>query len=239
MTSISFVVPCLNEEDLIVDCIGSIKDVAKYSRLKPYEIVVVDNGSTDSTANRARGLGARVVVEKEKGITRARQAGFEASLYDTVAFIDADNVLPHDWAKYALQALNKKNVVAASGPIVYRDLRLYKRVIGFVFYLVAKGAHQIFPMVQGGNFILKKSALQQAHGFNTSIEFYGEDTDTAVRLSKVGKIRFDLDMWAYSSSRRMDEEGFTKTGIRYILNWASIWIFGKPFTLGHHDIRPK
>jgi glycosyltransferase involved in cell wall biosynthesis len=236
---LSVVVPAYNEEALIVDCIDSIKAAAKFSRIKPYEIVVVDNASTDNTANRARGLGARVVSEKHKGITRARQAGFKAAQHPIIAFIDADNVIPHDWIKYALMALHGKDVVAASGPIVYRDLSVYKRIVSFVFYLVAKGAHQVFPMIQGGNFILKKSALEQVDGFNTKIDFYGEDTDTAVRLSKVGKVKFDLDMWAYSSSRRMDKEGFTKTGIRYILNWAYIWVWGRPFTDEYHDIRPK
>jgi hypothetical protein len=100
-------------------------------------------------------------------------------------------------------------------------------------------AHQFFPMVQGGNFILRKAAFIQAGGFNTDIDFYGEDTFIAARASKIGEVSFDLDMWAYSSSRRMEAEGFATIGLRYIANWASVWILGKPWTETYRDHRSK
>jgi glycosyltransferase involved in cell wall biosynthesis len=235
--SVSFIIPAFNEYDLIADAIGSVRYAAISAGIKDPEIIVVDNNSTDGTGERAKGLGAQVIVEKRKGVTRARQAGLEASSNEIVAFIDADNMIPSDWVKYALLAINKDGVVAASGPVVYRDLKLYKRVISFLFYLTAKVAHQFFPMVQGGNFVLRKSAFHLAGGFNTNIDFYGEDTDIAVRASKVGKVVFDLDMWAYSSSRRMEAEGFATIGLRYIVNWASVWILGRPWTESYRDWR--
>jgi GT2 family glycosyltransferase len=129
-------------------------------------------------------------------------------------------------------------VVAASGPVNYFELGRSKRILSFFFYLLAKGSHQIFPMIQGGNFILKKSALQQAGGFNTKLDFYGEDTDTAIRLSEIGKIKFDLNMWVYSSARRVKNDGLFILGSRYVLNYFWIWVAGKPWTTDYHDIRP-
>src|ERR1700677_365582 len=105
--SISIIVPAFNEYDLIVDCIGSIRYAMTASAITDYELIVVDNNSTDGTGSRAQGLGAKAIVEKRKGVTRARQAGLEAASNDIVAFIDADNMIPHDWAKYALIAINK------------------------------------------------------------------------------------------------------------------------------------
>jgi glycosyltransferase involved in cell wall biosynthesis len=236
---ISFVIPAYNEEELIADCIGSIRYAVALAKIKEYEIIVVDNNSTDNTSNRAKGLGAKVISEKRKGVTRARQAGLEAARYELVAFIDADNFLPEEWVRFALATMDDRKVVAAAGPLVYHDLGLGKRLTGFLFYLFAKAVHYVLPMTTGGNCILRKSALVAVGGFNTEIDFYGDDTDTAVRLSKVGKVKFDLDLWTFSSARRMEAEGFFVIGLRYIANWAWIWIFGKPLTTSYYDHRPK
>lgn len=232
--SISFVVPAYNEETLLPACIQSISIECLGA---VYEIIVVDNGSTDSTAEVARSTGWRVVSETRKGVTRARQAGLEASKNDIVAFIDADNELPPGWLMDALNSFEDPEVVAVSGPVVYSELLLPKRVISFLFYCVAKISHQFFPVLQGGNFIVRKSAMLKAGGFNTDIEFYGEDTDTAVRLSKVGKVAFNLNLWVWSSARRMEREGMFLTGGRYILNYIWIWAVGKPWTAKYHDWR--
>jgi glycosyltransferase involved in cell wall biosynthesis len=233
---LSVVIPAYNEELLITECIRSIKQSLKSIK---YEIIVVDNGSTDNTALLAKEAGAIVLTECRKGITRARQTGFELASYELVAFIDADSILPEDWLNYALPAVEKIDVVAVSGPVVYYELSKSKRIVSFVFYCFAKIFHFWLPMLQGGNFILRKQSLLQAGGFNTNIEFYGEDTDTAVRLSKIGKIVFDLDMWVYTSSRRMNEEGLFVVGCKYILNYFSIWLFGEPWNIKYHDHRTK
>jgi glycosyltransferase involved in cell wall biosynthesis len=235
MISVSFVVPAFNESKLITRCLQSIMTEA---RDIDYEIIVVDNGSTDETSHLAHLCGASVINEPKKGVTRARQAGLEKAQYELVAFIDADNDLPAGWLDLALKAMAGDGVVAASGPMVYDELRLFKRLIGFVFYLFAKVAHQIFPMLTGGNFIMKKSALMSAGGFNTQIDFFGDDTDTAKRLARVGTIKFDLGMWVYSSSRRMEYEGLFNTGARYVINYLWISLFSKVWSQRYRDIRP-
>ena len=232
---LSFVVPAYNEESLIVGCIQSI---IREADSVPCEIIVVDNGSTDNTAHLARLAGAHVIFEPRKGITRARQAGFDLVKYDLAAFIDADSTLPPGWLDFALAALKDPEVVAASGPVIYHEMPLHKRITTFSFYFLAKAAHQIRPMLQGGNFILRRQALRDAGGFNTEIDFYGEDTDTAVRLSRIGKINFDLDMWVYTSARRMNEEGLLATGAKYVVNYVWIWLFGKPWSAEYRDHRP-
>jgi glycosyltransferase involved in cell wall biosynthesis len=233
---ISFVVPAFNEEALIGRCIQSI--IQEVGTLT-HEIIVVDNGSIDDTVEVARQAGAVVISEARKGVTRARQTGFEASKYGLVAFIDADSILPTNWLGFALAAFNDPNVGAVSGPVIYRELPWYKRVVTAAFYTIAKVAHLVSPMLQGGNFVLRRDALQCAGGFNTDIDFYGEDTDTAIRLSKVCKIVFDLDMWVYTSARRMTEEGLLVVGARYIANYVWMWVFGNPWSTEYHDHRPK
>jgi glycosyltransferase involved in cell wall biosynthesis len=83
---ISVVIPALNEEEPIGDVVRAIP-----AGLVD-EVVVVDNDSTDRTADRARAAGARVVVEPRRGYGRACQAGIEALAPDwgIVVFLDGD-----------------------------------------------------------------------------------------------------------------------------------------------------
>ena len=83
---VSVVIPALNEEEPIADVIRAIP-----ARLVA-EIIVVDNGSSDRTAERAQGAGARVVRQPARGYGRACRAGVEAvsPLADVVVFLDGD-----------------------------------------------------------------------------------------------------------------------------------------------------
>ena len=83
---VSVVIPALNEEEPIGDVVRAIP------RGSVEEILVVDNGSTDATAERARGAGARVVSEPRRGYGRACQAGIAAVAADCeiIAFLDGD-----------------------------------------------------------------------------------------------------------------------------------------------------
>ena len=92
-------------------------------------------------------------------------------------------------------------------------------------------------MIQGGNFIVSKSALEAAGGFNSDFRFYGEDSDLARRLSKVGPVKFSLRLPALSSGRRFVAEGLIRAGVRYAVNYVWTIFFKLPFTLTWLDIR--
>ena len=94
-------------------------------------------------------------------------------------------------------------------------------------------------MVQGGNFVLRRTALEQIGGFNTAISFYGEDTDIARRVAKVGDVRFSFDLKMYSSARRLKKEGMLTMAARYTINYFWIMFRKKPFTEEYVDIREQ
>ena len=79
---VDVVLPCLNEEDAIVDVICRLPD--------GYRAIVVDNGSTDRSSVRARAAGALVVFEPRRGFGSAAHAGLLAAAAPLVAFCDAD-----------------------------------------------------------------------------------------------------------------------------------------------------
>lgn len=84
---ISVVIPCYNEQDGIRHTIGSLPSCVD-------EVVVVDNNSTDRTAEVAASLGARVVSEKRKGYGAAYKAGLPAATGDITATLDGDGTYP-------------------------------------------------------------------------------------------------------------------------------------------------
>ena len=87
--TISAVIPCYNEEDGIQHVIEAMPTVVD-------EVVVVDNNSSDRTAEVAESLGARVIREKRKGYGRAYQAGLPAASKDVIVTLDGDGSYPPD-----------------------------------------------------------------------------------------------------------------------------------------------
>ena len=92
-------------------------------------------------------------------------------------------------------------------------------------------------MLQGGNFILKRSALENIGGFNTDIKFYGEDTDIARRIKNQGEVIFTYDLPMYTSARRLKKEGLVKMGAKYAANYFWTIIFKKPLTKNYMDVK--
>jgi len=242
---LSFVIPAHNEEDYISNC---LKSIAKATMGKAYdlEIIVVNNASTDRTKEVALTFpGVKVVDEPVKGLSRARQAGFLASSGDLVANVDADTILPEGWLdKVILEFSNDEKLVALSGPFIFYDLskgiKFWVKIFYFIGYLGYLFNHYILrvsAIVQGGNFVLKRKALEQIGGFNVKFDFYGEDTDIAHRISKIGKVKFTFKLPMYTSGRRLKKEGVITMAWRYLMNHLWTLFFKKPVTKTAIDVR--
>jgi glycosyltransferase involved in cell wall biosynthesis len=234
---ISFVIPAYNEEKFIFDCINSVIQQIKKYKIS-YEIIVVNNNSTDKTREIASKFKeVKLVDEYRQGLTFARQAGFLNSSGELIANIDADTRLTDNWIGVVLEEFEKnKNLIALSGPQIYYDIPkkilIQEKIfyfLAYVTYLINKYILNISSMIQGGNFVVKRSALEQIGGFNTQILFWGEDTDIAKRLHKIGNVKFTFKLPIYASGRRLLREGKFKTAWRYVLNYFSIIFFDKPF----------
>jgi len=242
---LSFVIPAYNEEASIGICLDSILKEVRSTACEA-EIIVVNNASTDRTREAALAYeSVRVVDELEKGIVKARQAGYRAATGQLIANIDADNMLPPGWVTRVLSEFGANEKLAAlSGPLVYYDLPILFRFqvrmfyyLGYFSYLVNHYLLKKGGMLQGGNFVVRKSALDAIGGFDTSIDFYGEDTDVARRMQQAGRVKFTFSLPMNSSGRRMVKEGLFTTGCRYAMNYLWVLIFKRPFTTESTDIR--
>ncbi len=242
---LSFVVPAYNEESYLPACLESI--LAQIGELgSDAEIIVVNNASSDRTREVAAAFaGVTVVDESRKGLTYARQAGFCACTGDLVANVDSDSRLTADWVERVLREFAAEpDLVALSGPVVYYDLSPQQRVSVRLFYMLAFGVYLVNryllragSMVQGGNFVLRSAALQSIGGFNVDIPFYGEDTDIARRMNRVGKVKFTFGLKMYSSARRLKNEGMFRIAMRYTMNYLWTTFRKRPFTEEYLDHR--
>ena len=92
-------------------------------------------------------------------------------------------------------------------------------------------------MAIGVNFAIKKDTLEKMGGFDTSITFYGEDTNIARRAHKHGKVKFSTSFGMPTSGRRLSHYGIIKTSFIYMTNFLSEIVFQKPATIQYKDIR--
>lgn len=241
---LSFVIPAYNEEKYLGDCLKSILLEIKDKKFD-VEIIVANNASTDRTREIALSFpGVKVVDEPHKGLTWARQAGYLASEGELIANIDADTLLPKGWLKNVFDEFSKnENLVALSGPHVYYDLtkidRFFVRIFyyfGYLTYLINYYLLDKSAMLQGGNFIVKRSAMEKIGGYTLNFNFY-EDTDIASRIYKQGNVKFTFNLPIFASGRRLRKEGLIKSGWKYAINYFWVIFFKKPLNEGYRTIR--
>ncbi len=242
---VSFVVPAYNEERLLPACLAAIQaEIARTGCTA--EVLVVNNASTDSTAAVAAATPGVVVVDQPvKGLVQARSAGFLASRGVLIANIDADTLIPEGWLDRVFQAFEQSpKLVVLSGPYDYYDVPLHIRSFARAFYWMGYATYSfnkhvlgVGSMVQGGNFVLLRDVLERIGGYSDAFTFYGEDTDIARRMNKLGDVRFTFALMAKSSGRRLRGDGVVMTGVRYGANYLWATFFRKPFTTAWNDYR--
>ena len=243
---LAFVIPAYNEEALVGKCLESVLAEIKRSGV-PAEVIVVNNASTDRTGEIARSFaGVRVVDEPKKGLVNARDAGFAASEgYDLIANIDSDTIVPEGWLTTVMKEFNKDSkLVCLSGPYIYYDMAPHNRALisafyglTYLIYLLNRFVLRVGSVVQGGNFVFKRDAWVKVGGYDRSIEFFGEDTDVAVRLSRVGGVKWTYALKMKTSGRRLEKEGVFQTAATYTLNFFWVTFRGKPATMDYKDVR--
>jgi glycosyltransferase involved in cell wall biosynthesis len=235
--TISLIIPAYNEEHYLPACLDA---VMRHVAGKAIEIVVVDNNSTDGTKQVVeRYPHVTYVFEPRKGITRARQRGFLASRGDILAYVDADTHPPAGWIEQIWEQFGADaNLACLSGPYSFYDLGGIRNAVSTAWFVAARPLYRITGyLMVGGNFAIRRAVLDGMGGFDSSIEFYGEDVDIGRRAKKHGTVLFSPRFVMPTSARRMKTQGFAKIAGLYLANYASIVFRGKPATKGYRDVR--
>lgn len=225
--AVSFVVPARNEAGVIGLCVDSLQRQTLYL---PFEVIVVDNGSSDDTAAEARAHGARVVAAPSPGLANARQAGLEAARGEFLIYVDADTRLPPGWTRDALRIFAEDpELVAISPRFHFHDGRSIDHLGNAAFHWILNPFTNFVltrlgrpGVLIGSTIAIRTAALRQAHGVDLNFQFYGEDTMLAQRLHTQGRVRFVRRPTLYTSARRYQDRGILHVVYRYFLIFALI-----------------
>lgn len=193
---LSFIVPAFNEEQLLGGTLASLRAAASEVG-EPYEIIVVDDASTDRTPQIAAAAGARVVRVEHRQIARTRNAGARTAAGEFFVFVDADTHVEPVVVAKTLAALRRGVVGGGAIPHLDGPLPLYVRLM----LLFARVLAWVVPVTPGAYIFCTRAAFDAAGGFDERL-FAGEDAMFGLALRRQGKIVL-LHSGVVSSGRRV------------------------------------
>ncbi len=183
---LSIIIPAFNEERLITRCLQSIATslTANVTPGFTTEIIVVDNNSTDNTANLAKATGAQVVFEPINQIGRARNAGAAAATGDWLLFLDADSVLNPELLADILGLIKEGKSVGCGSTIYMHGLPWWAALTLQLW----TSTSILFRVAAGALFVCRSDAFRDVGGFNQTV-YAGEEIGLSVRLKQWGRPR--------------------------------------------------
>jgi glycosyltransferase involved in cell wall biosynthesis len=205
-TRISIVIPVYNEQDHLKACLEAIATQTQ----KPFEVLVIDNNSTDKTAEVANSFPFVTVLQQAKqGVIHARSLGYDSARGEIIGRIDADTILPTDWTSKLQAIFEDKSVQAVSGGIHFYDIGFNLTIDGIDAYWRAWMARRMAKnqrvFLMGSNMGIRRSAWVEVRDHLCGAGKMHEDLDLALHLSEIKrKVVFDSDLWVNMSARRID-----------------------------------
>jgi GT2 family glycosyltransferase len=184
--AVSVVICSNNGARTISDCLQGLRRV----RYPNFEVIVVDDGSTDETAAIAGRFGARVIQTPNRGLSNARNTGLEAASGEIVAYLDDDAWPDPDWLLHLVSALTADGCAGAGGP------NLPPAGDGAIADCVASApggpshvllSDQVAEHLPGCNLAVRKESLQAVGGFDPQFRAAGDDVDICWRLQQTGQ----------------------------------------------------
>ncbi|EMY32647.1 family 2 glycosyl transferase [Arthrobacter crystallopoietes BAB-32] len=191
--AVSVVIPCLDDAGPLEACLDSL--VGQLD--PPFEVIVVDNGCTDDSAEVARRFGARIVHEPVRGIPAAAAAGYDTATGDVIARCDADSVLPPDWTRRLAAAFAlEPDLDALTGHGTFYALPRPAAVVLSQLYLgayrLAAGAALGHRPLFGSNMALRRSCWleirDQVHRSDPELH---DDLCLSFHIGPLRRVRFD------------------------------------------------
>ena len=182
----SVVIPAFNAEKTIAKCLESIEGQS----FRDFEVIVVDDGSKDRTAEIVRGFSkARLLRQKNAGPAVARNNGAKKALGGIIVFTDSDCVADKDWLKEMLEPFQDAKVAGVQGRYKSRQKELVARLIQLeIEQRYAKMLRRdSIDFIGTYSAAYRKSVFAEMRGFDTSFPIAsGEDTDLSFRVSGAG-----------------------------------------------------
>lgn len=225
-TRVSIVIPVYNEEDRIAECLEAISK----QTVAPFEVIVVDNNSSDDTAAIAgRFPFVTVLTESRQGVVYARDRGFNAARGDVIGRIDADTVIPANWTATLQLIFAEPDIDVVSGVIHIRDVSLARFASQVDLFWRRRMARQlgVHVAMQGANMALRRSTWRAVRNQMCHKKGEHEDFDVSIHAQQNGfTLQFDERLHASICCRR------GASGFRDFLEYALIG----PRTYKNHGV---
>jgi len=228
----SVIIPVFNEEKLLSGCLKSV--FAQNFPSEKYEVIVVDNNSSDASMETASRFPVIIVKEKQQAVVAARNAGFDKARGKVIVNLDADCLVPENWLKKIYHHFrSNKKLVALSGPCQHYDHDSFKTNPNdyFSFFLtkLVFSCEKLtgYPLgYWAGNAMIKKTVLEKIGGYD--LNFAEIDQLSLFRqLNKHGQVHFDPTLKVKTSDRRLRGRWlvFILEIISYFLNTITFKVF--------------
>lgn len=238
------IIPYFNEAAFLPATLKSLTD----QRLRPFRVVLVDNGSTDQSAELAAcwaraqsGIEVSLLSERTPGQVHALACGIAAVETDFLAICDADTIYPPDYLAVA-DARLAADPPSVVGYIAHnsrgRPESAAERSKRFLYsHIIPK---LLRHQAHGGGYahLMRTAPFRACGGYSATLWPYVlKDHELAHRLMKQGEIRYSPDLWVRPSVRRADRKG-----VRWTL-WERIVYHASPPAakdwFWYHYMRPR
>jgi GT2 family glycosyltransferase len=182
---ISVVVCSYNGSGTIGECLDHLSTL----NYPNYEIIVVDDGSTDDTAEIAQCHDVRLIRTENRGLSAARNTGMQHARGEIVAYIDDDAYPDEDWLNYLSRAFQRTSHAMIGGPnlVPLRDppvAQCVARAPGGPTHVLLTDT--LAEHVPGCNMAFRKSRLEEIDGFDPIFRTAGDDVDVCWRIQERG-----------------------------------------------------
>src|SRR6185436_996231 len=178
----------------------------------------------------------------------ARETARLATQADIVAYIDADCRAPISWLERVEAQFSRPGApIAVTGPYRFYDwdwsgralLRAYDLLVAPATHAVVHHGFGVGAILYGGNFAVRREALERIGGFDQRIEFHGEDTNLGRRLTAIGRVGLRPECWVWTSARRYRAMGKRAVFSVYVRNFWSEILRHHPADEDHLDVRAQ
>jgi GT2 family glycosyltransferase len=183
---VSVVVCAYNAEGTIGECLDGLAALD----YPDYEVIVVDDGSTDATADIAAGRDARVIRTPNRGLSSARNAGLAACIGSIVAYLDSDAYPDPHWLRYLAASFLESVHAGIGGPNIAppdsaRVAQCVARAPGGPMHVLLSDLEA--EHIPGCNMAFRREALTDIGGFDPRYDAAGDDVDVCWRIRERGR----------------------------------------------------
>ena len=195
----SVIIPAYNAESTLAACLKAL-DSQSMPR-EDYEVIVVDDGSTDGTSRIAKRFNINFIFQKNQGPAVARNRGANAAVGDIILFTDSDCVSDHNWIQEMVRPFNNPDIIGVKGAYKTRQTSLAARFAQAEFedrYDLLQKYHYI-DMIDTYSAAFQKDVFLKIGGFDEGFPVANnEDTDLSYRLVASGyKLIFNPRAFVY------------------------------------------